>query len=273
MDGVTVILGLIAVSVLAATVLWMTRNKGVVGKRVMVDESMLQITGMPQVLAEEANPDDDWEVIPVTRTASRRRERKRGADEAVDCMAAAPAHPAMIAEADPLLDSVLPVEVSPAPPPAGTQKALSEMIVVLNVVYNQAGWLDGVSVVNAVRKTGMQYSDPGVFHYMLPDNPQLEPLFSLANMLNPGIFKMDELADLVTPGVTLFMRLPGPVDGVEAFTYMHDTARQIAQALNATLCDEERLVLTEYSALQLRKRIAEYQHTVHVSEKGGTHAN
>lgn len=249
MDGVTVILGLIAVSVLAVIVLWSTRNKGVVGKRVVVGESTPQITVTPQDGTGETDPADDWEIVPVTRIR-RSRGHKHVNDESVPQPLSAPltAHQDTVAQAD----------VGKMP------EAPRELIVVLNIIASQQQWLEGSRVINAVRNTGMQYSEPGIFHYVAPESPQGEPLFSLANMLNPGIFKMDELEQLTTPGVTLFMRLPGataagPINGLDAFTRMHDTARELAQMLNAEVCDERRRVLTEVAASRLRDRIAQHQ--------------
>ena len=261
MDGVTVILGLIVLTVLAVIVLWSTRNKGVVGKHVVVGKSTPQITATPQDSAGETDPVDDWEIVAVTRT---RRSRANQS-----------AHVSNESEPQPIPPSILqPSSVSLTAPQVKvthpnadkavtkTSESPSELIVVLNIIAHQQ-WLEGPRVINAVRNTGMQYSDPGIFHYVPPTSPQDEPLFSLANMLNPGIFKMDELEQLKTPGVTLFMRLPstiaGPLRGLDAFARMHDTARELAQMLNAEVCDEQRLILTEVGVSQLRDKIAQHQ--------------
>ena len=277
MDGFTIILALIAVSVLAVVVLWFTRNKGVVGKRVVVGESTPKITGLAQDSAGDTDPADDWEIIPVTRTR-RTRGQKPAGDGRFPHPASHGTGTSMCGESvdEPLLEPFF-ADVSPR---AAQQESVAdtaaelpaadklpdtprELIVVLNIIASQEQWLDGPRVVNAVRSAGMQYGDPGIFHYVSATHPQGEPLFSLANMLNPGIFKMDEIEQLTTPGVTLFMRLPGataaPINGLDAFTRMHDTARQLARALNADVYDERRLILTETAALQLREKIIQHQ--------------
>ena len=277
MDGVTIILGLIAVSVLAVVVLWFTRNKGVVGKRVVVSDSTPKITSRAQDSAGDTDPADDWEIVPVTRTrrqfsripaptalghpAQRMRGQKPADDESVD----EPLLEPFFADVSPRAAQQESVADTVAEPPTMDKPPDTprELIVVLNIIASQEQWLDGPRVVSAVRSAGMQYGDPGIFHYVSSTNPKDEPLFSLANILNPGVFKMDEIEQLTTPGVTLFMRLPGataaPINGLDAFTRMHDTARQLARALNADVYDERRLILTETAASQLREKIARHQ--------------
>lgn len=293
MDGVTIILGLIMVGVLAAVVLWFTRNKGVVGKRVVVGESTQKITGMAQD-SIDTDPADDWEVVPVTRVRRGRGQEYMGGEGVPELL---PEQPVLA----PLsVDRPLHAEqrysattsgqsAMEEPPGRGSARAVRpptepdavhvgrgqkegqepplatprELIVVLNIIASDEQWLDGPCVVNAVRSAGMQYGDPGIFHYVSSTNSQDEPLFSLANILNPGIFKMDEIEQLTTPGVTLFMRLTGTaatMDGLDAFTRMHDTAQQLARALNAEVYDERRLRLTEATALRLRDKIVQHQH-------------
>ncbi len=260
MDGFTIISGLIAVSVLAVVVLWFTRNKGVVGKRVVVGESTPKITSLAQDSAGDTDPADDWEIVPVTRTR-RMRGQKPAGDESVD----EPLLEPFFADVSPRVAQQESVAAATAEPPAADKlpDTPRELIVVLNIIARQEQWLDGPRVVNAVRSAGMQYSDHGIFHYVSSTHPQDEPLFSLANILNPGIFKMDEIEQLTTPGVTLFMRLSGAtaaaISGLDAFTRMHDIAQQLAHALNADVYDERRLILTETAALQLRDKIVQHQ--------------
>ena len=276
MDGVTIISGLIVVSVLALVVLWFTRNKGVVGKRVVVGESTPKLTSLAQDNAPTTDPADDWEIIPVTRTR-RMRGHKLASDESIE-----PLLEPIFADVSPPVaqpDVLAPAPVEPSAPnkpsgkmpqsgerrdavepPPGTPR---ELIVVLNIIARQEQWFNGQQVVNAVRSTGMQYSDPGIFHYISSTHPQDEPLFSLVNILNPGIFKMDEIEQLTTPGVTLFMRLSSATtatgSGLDAFTRMHDIAQQLACTLSADVYDEQRLILTDTAVLQLRDKIARHQ--------------
>lgn len=277
MDGVTIISGLIVVSVIAVIVLWFTRNKGVVGKRVVVGESTPKITSVPHDSAGDTDPTEDWEIVPVMRTR-RMRGHQHGSDKSVSESLLAPLRADVSSHAvqqDAVTDAAS--EQSAADkPPGGVPKygeyrdaqepsleTSHELIVVLNIIASQKQWLDGPRVVNAVRSAGMQYGDPGIFHYVSSTHPQGEPLFSLANILNPGIFKMDEIEQLTTPGVTLFMRLTGTsaatMNGLDAFTRMHDTAQQLARVLNADVYDERRLILTDTAALALRDKIVQHQ--------------
>ena len=71
----------------------------------------------------------------------------------------------------------------------------------------------------------------------------------------PGTFSPDDMEFFLTPGVTLFLQLPGPVDGVEAFDDFVHTAERLAVELGGELRDEKRCVLTHQALMQVRESI------------------
>ena len=48
----------------------------------------------------------------------------------------------------------------------------------------------------------------------------------MANLLAPGTLKYEELSSLQTQGLTIFMRLPSPVNGLLAFDAMLDVVNK-----------------------------------------------
>ena len=84
-----------------------------------------------------------------------------------------------------------------------------------------------------------------------------QSLFSVANIVDPGTFLPAELISMKTPGVLLFARLPGPVNGLAVLDAMLDCARQMAEQLDGVVCDEQRQPLTEQTLEALRSRIFE----------------
>ncbi|MDR9435451.1 MAG: cell division protein ZipA C-terminal FtsZ-binding domain-containing protein, partial [Thiohalophilus sp.] len=81
------------------------------------------------------------------------------------------------------------------------------------------------------------------------------PVFSLANTVEPGTFDLNAIEQLQTPGLSLFMQLPAPIDSREAFELMLKTGRNLAEQLGGDLCDERRNVLTLQTIGHLKEQI------------------
>lgn len=79
--------------------------------------------------------------------------------------------------------------------------------------------------------------------------------FSIVNMVEPGTFDLDDIENFSTPGVSFFMRLPGPQEPHEALTCMVETARCLVNNLQGNLKDEQRSTLTDQTVEHYRDRI------------------
>ena len=83
-------------------------------------------------------------------------------------------------------------------------------------------------------------------------------LFGVVNSVNPGTFDLDRMKDLKTPGISLFMRLPAPIDSLKAFNIMLDCAQNLASFLNAEIHNEYHSVLTKQTIDHMREEIQLY---------------
>ena len=92
-------------------------------------------------------------------------------------------------------------------------------------------------VVLALRAAGLNHGRYDIFHRHA-EGTQGEPLFSVANLTEPGSFDLTRASESTTAGITLFMVLPGNGDAVERFDMMTRTARELASKLEAELYDE-----------------------------------
>jgi cell division protein ZipA len=88
----------------------------------------------------------------------------------------------------------------------------------------------------------------------------MAPVFSVASLTEPGSFDLTRVRHECFPGVSLFMGLPGPVDGVEAFDLMVATARAIATGLSGDLVDEQGSTLSIQRERYLREEVIQFQH-------------
>ena len=85
-----------------------------------------------------------------------------------------------------------------------------------------------------------------------------QPIFRVANIVNPGTFDADAIDDFSTPGISMFMLLPAPINNLLAFEQMLAVARRLAEALDGRLLDASRQEMTAQGIEQARRRIREF---------------
>ena len=132
-----------------------------------------------------------------------------------------------------------------------------ESIVIISIVAPQGELFSGDALQKALDKNDLQYGDKGIFHRLVRRNSVDEPVFSMANMVKPGDFGNGDLRGFYTPGVTLFLELPGPVQSIEAFDDFVQTAERLAVELGGQLHDQKRCVITHQALMQMREQLSE----------------
>ena len=83
--------------------------------------------------------------------------------------------------------------------------------------------------------------------------------FSVANMMQPGVFDIDNMGGMTTPGLVFFLTLPGPENMMEAFNCMLETAEAVARNLDGDVLDESRSVVTRQSLEHTRQQIRDLE--------------
>ena len=130
-----------------------------------------------------------------------------------------------------------------------------ERIVTLFVASRAGEPLAGPDIVVAAEKAGLEFGDMGIFHRLVLGKKADGPVFSMANMVKPGHFDMAQLDDVQTPGVTLFMTLPGPLPALDAWEMLLPTAQRLAELLDASVLDEERNALGRQRIAHIRDEL------------------
>jgi len=139
-----------------------------------------------------------------------------------------------------------------------------EKVVTLRIVARNRGTMPGDELALSLRGIGMRHGKFGIFHrYEGSDENRI--IFSAASLVEPGSFDLAKLKDQRLPGISLFLVLPGPIDGAEAFDLMMTAARALAQSLNAELLDESGSTLSIQRERYLREEIIQYQHGIMVA--------
>ncbi|MFQ5661154.1 MAG: cell division protein ZipA [Gammaproteobacteria bacterium] len=107
-----------------------------------------------------------------------------------------------------------------------------EEIITLHVTAPPIKTFNGRKILDAVNAVGMEYGDMNIFHHYGIGQMHLDrPLFSLADMFEPGVFDLHRIDSHNTRGLSLFLRLPLPVDGEVVFELMLNTAQRLADML------------------------------------------
>lgn len=130
-----------------------------------------------------------------------------------------------------------------------------ERIVTLFVAARAGDELRGSDIVVAAEKAGLEFGDMGIFHRLVLGKKVDGPVFSMANMVKPGNFDMARLDETTTPGVTLFMTLPGPLPALDAWEMLLPTAQRLAELLDAQVLDEGRNALGRQRIAHVRDEL------------------
>ena len=139
-----------------------------------------------------------------------------------------------------------------------------QKIVTLRIVARNNGAFQGDDLVLSMRGIGLRHGKFGIFHRH-EGNDETKIIFSAASLVEPGSFDLENISDQEIPGISLFMILPGPVDGAKGFDLMMTAARALTQALSAELLDESGSTLSIQRERYLREEIIQFEHSAGVA--------
>lgn len=143
----------------------------------------------------------------------------------------------------------------------------SQKIITLHVACRGSQRILGPDLELAMQAENMQLGRFDIYHRLSEDSGAT--VFSAANMVEPGTFDASKMAELSTPGLSLFLLLPGPIDGAEAFSEMLIAARGLANRLGAEVLDEHGSSLSNQTAGHIREEILAFQLRVRALDEAG----
>ncbi len=148
----------------------------------------------------------------------------------------------------------------PAPDSDDASDDAQQKIVTLRLVARNHGAINGEELALNLRGIGMRHGKFGIYHrFEATDEDKV--IFSAASLVEPGTFDLKKLKHQEIPGISLFMVLPGPIEGAQAFDLMMTAARALSQSLNAELLDESGSTLSIQRERYLREEIIEFEHS------------
>ncbi len=146
-----------------------------------------------------------------------------------------------------------------APVNAAAQEQVEQKIVTLRLVARNRGSFRGDDLILSMRGIGLRRGKFGIFHRF--DGDEDGPaVFSAASLVEPGHFDVENIKEQEFPGVSLFLVLPGPMEGVDAFDLMIAAARTLALSLDGELVDESGSTLSIQRERYMREEIVQFEH-------------
>lgn len=139
------------------------------------------------------------------------------------------------------------------------QAQAEQKIVTLRLVARNRGSFRGDDLILSMRGIGLRRGKFGIFHRFDGDE-EGAAVFSAASLVEPGHFDVENIKEQEFPGISLFLVLPGPMEGVDAFDLMIAAARTLAQALNGELVDESGSTLSIQRERYMREEIVQFEH-------------
>ena len=134
-----------------------------------------------------------------------------------------------------------------------------EEVLILTVVAAPGDELLGAELLPGLLTLGFKFGEMGIFHRHEDSSGQGAVLFSIANMVKPGTFDVDNMEQFRTPGISLFMTLPNAGDPVQTFNMMLNAAQKLARELKGQVLDDTRSVLTNQKIRHYQERIREFE--------------
>lgn len=129
-----------------------------------------------------------------------------------------------------------------------------DKFVIMNL-FSKNEKFSGQQLLEALVTCGMKFGDMNIFHY--PDENDAT-VFSLANAVEPGTFDLKAMEQLLTPGVTCFLKLHEVDNPMDSFEQMIAVMHKLALELNGVLKDDSHSTLTQQTIEHERQIVREY---------------
>ena len=125
-----------------------------------------------------------------------------------------------------------------------------------NVIFN------GDELLQVLLSLGCRYGNMNIFHRHEQTSGHGKILFSIASMVKPGTFDINNMQAMKIPGIALFFTSADTDSPLAVFDLMMKTSYRLAKHLNAELLDQNREPLTAATTTELR----EYLESIEIQE-------
>lgn len=110
---------------------------------------------------------------------------------------------------------------------------------ILFIASQTSAQLDGNAVMDALEELELKFGEQDIYHYQLEDNHHL---FSIANGISPWTLTEADLSGKSTPGLSMIMQMPTPIDDRQAIELFVATGEKLAEAINGELQNNQQQI-------------------------------
>lgn len=137
--------------------------------------------------------------------------------------------------------------------PAPVKSPAQRQLIALRLAMGER--VSGEQLLAMFQAENLQHGKFNIFHRLHND----ETVFSVASMVEPGSFDLETMPSQLYPGITLFVLLPGPLPGAEAFEAMISCAQRLARLTSGVVQDEAGVMLLESGIERLREKVLDFE--------------
>jgi cell division protein ZipA len=132
-------------------------------------------------------------------------------------------------------------------------------VLVINVMARDGYSFDGDHLLQVLITAGLRFGGMNIFHHHLDSNAKEPVLYSVANVLNPGTFDLNNMSDFSTLGVSFFLALPTSINNLDAFGTMLSVAKKVKDGLDGELRDDQMNLMTPQTTEHYRQRVLDFE--------------
>lgn len=123
-------------------------------------------------------------------------------------------------------------------------------LIQISVVAGRDKFFPGEELRDALLDLDLIHGDMGIFHRY--DRQFRQSLFSVASLVEPGTFPLDDMESFECPGVVLFFQTARVSDPLSVYDDLVSTCHELALRLGGTEWDENRKPLTHEKIAHMR---------------------
>lgn len=142
-------------------------------------------------------------------------------------------------------------------------------VYIINVAAKDGDKLEGAKLLPQMLRLGFKFGEMDIFHRHEDAAGNGAVLFSIANMVKPGIFDPDNMEQFSTKGISLFFTVPCTGSASSHYKLMLQAAKKLAEALGAQLLDLHRNPMTEQSIRHTMNKVLEFERQLLLGGKRG----
>jgi cell division protein ZipA len=135
-------------------------------------------------------------------------------------------------------------------------KDTKRKLIILYIMAEKNKHFTGPEILAATKIIGMKYGSMDIFHYYESGEiVSKKALFSLLNIIEPGLFDLKQIEKFRTHGLALFMQISPGNDNEQIFDMMLDAAWKLVEILGGELHDEQHNFVDPIIVGSLREKL------------------